>query len=112
MNAVNVVLVDTRSVGPDEYTYKAGWTGCAGKLGSVIHIVSDVDVQKVTAWENMLDIKFISCVDPKLIGQILDQVNGLKKSTNTSLWSYWFPSPYKQRLLYVYWGKIHTVEDL
>jgi superfamily II DNA/RNA helicase len=75
MNAVNVVLVDTRSVGPDEYTYNAGRTGRAGKLGSVINIVSDVDVQKVTAWENMLDIKFISFVDPKLIGQILDHVN-------------------------------------
>jgi DEAD/DEAH box helicase len=75
LDGLDVVLVASRSVGPDEYTHIAGRTGRAGKLGSVINIVSDVDVQKVTAWENMLDIKFVSCADPKLIGQILDDVN-------------------------------------
>jgi hypothetical protein len=46
--AVNVVLVASRSVGPDKYTHISGPTGRAGKSGNVFYVISDADVQKVT----------------------------------------------------------------
>jgi hypothetical protein len=48
MDAVNVVLVASLSVGPDEYTHVSGPTGRAGKSGNVIYVISDADMQKVT----------------------------------------------------------------
>ena len=53
LDELDVVLVASRSVGPDEYTHAAGRTGTAGKSGGVVNVVSDVDVSKVTAWEKM-----------------------------------------------------------
>ena len=53
LDGLDVVLVASRSVGPDEYTHAAGRTGTAGKSGGVVNVVSDVDVSKVTAWEKM-----------------------------------------------------------
>ena len=72
LDGLDVVLVASRSVGPDEYTHIAGRTGRAGKSGSVINVVSDVDVSKVTAWEKMLNITFILCPTPKEIGSLIE----------------------------------------
>jgi superfamily II DNA/RNA helicase len=71
LDGLDIVLVASRSVGPDEYTHIAGRTGRAGKSGSVINIVNDVDVSKLTAWENMLNITFIPCASAKAIGSLL-----------------------------------------
>ena len=67
LDGLDVVLVAARSVGPDEYTHIAGRTGRAGQSGHVINILSEDDVQKVKAWENMLNIRFRSFEDPKAI---------------------------------------------
>ena len=71
LDGLDVVLVASRSVGPDEYTHIAGRTGRAGKSGSVVNVVSDVDVSKVTAWEKMLNLSFTICPNPKEIGSMI-----------------------------------------
>jgi superfamily II DNA/RNA helicase len=71
LDGLDVVLVAARSVGPDEYTHIAGRTGRAGQSGHVVNIVNQDDVQKVKAWENMLNIRFRSCANPKSIADIL-----------------------------------------
>jgi DEAD/DEAH box helicase len=71
LDGLDVVLVASRSVGPDEYTHIAGRTGRAGKSGCVINIVSDIDASKVTAWEKMLNITFIACPTAKEIGAMI-----------------------------------------
>jgi hypothetical protein len=73
LDGLDVVIVASRSVGPDEYTHIAGRTGRAGKSGSVINVVSDVDVNKVTAWEKMLNITFVLCPTPKEIGSLIER---------------------------------------
>jgi superfamily II DNA/RNA helicase len=73
LDGLDVVVVASRSSGPDEYTHIAGRTGRAGKSGSVINIVNEIDVNKVTAWEKMLNLTFLKCSNPKNIGSIIDE---------------------------------------
>jgi hypothetical protein len=75
LDGLDVVLVAARPVGPDEYTHIAGRTGRAGHSGHVINIVNQDDVFKVKAWENMLDIQFRCCGNPKEIASMLENVD-------------------------------------
>lgn len=65
LDNLDLVLVAGRPVGPDEYTHIAGRTGRAGRSGSVVNILSDVDASKLAAWEKMLGVSYTRCDSPK-----------------------------------------------
>jgi hypothetical protein len=72
LDGLDAVVVVGRPGGPDEYTHIAGRVGRAGRLGSVLNIVSFEQAAALASWTMMLGVNFLP-VDESEIATLLDE---------------------------------------